>query len=82
MRRSVYGDKGYCSSLTREVTKKVIHLAVIKKVNMKNKNGDLDRFYRRLRFPYKRVFTGERKALRYEGIVKNQFARVYGSDMF
>ena len=34
-----------------------VHLAAIKKRNMKDKNVDLDKYYSKLRKPYERVFA-------------------------
>jgi IS5 family transposase len=72
---AVYADKGYCIKPAIHAAKiKGIHLAAIKKNNMRGKNFDLDRYYSRLRAPYERVFSKDNKRVRYTGIAKNQFA--------
>ena len=71
---AVYADKGYCDKNAKLATaKKNIHLAAVKKNNMKDKNKDLDKFYTKLRAPYERVFSKTNHRVRYMGIVKNQF---------
>ena len=71
---AVYGDKGYCDINAQIATaKKGIHLAAIKKNNMKGKNKDLDKWYSGIRAPYERVFSKENKRVRYKSIAKNQF---------
>jgi len=71
---AVYGDKGYCDCNAISATsRKGLHLASVKKTNMKNKNKDLDRFYSKLRSPYERVFSKSNHRVRYKGIAKNQF---------
>ncbi|MBM5782842.1 MAG: transposase [Pelagibacterales bacterium] len=55
---AVYADKGYCDKNAKLATaKRGIHLAAVKKSNMKDKNKDLDKFYTKLRAPYERVFS-------------------------
>lgn len=72
---AVYADKAYCNKTAkRHAAKRNCHLAAIKKNNMKDKNKDLDRWYSGIRAPYERVFSGQRKRVRYCGIAKNQFA--------
>ena len=72
---AVYADKGYCVKPAIHAAKiKGIHLAAIKKNNMKGKNFDLDRYYSKLRTPYERVFSKDNKRVRYIGVAKNQFA--------
>ena len=71
----VYADKGYCSKSTENIAKyNNCHLAAIKKNNMKIKNKDLDKWRIKIRFPYERVFSQQRKRTRYLGVVKNQFS--------
>lgn len=71
---AVYADKGYCDKNARiVVAKRNLHLASVKKNNMKNKNKDLDKFYTKLRSPYERVFSKTSHRVRYLGIAKNQF---------
>lgn len=71
---AVYGDKGYCDKNARlAAAKRNLHLAAVKKNNMKNKNKDLDKFYTKLRSPYERVFSKTSHQVRYIGIAKNQF---------
>jgi IS5 family transposase len=55
------------------MAKRNLHLASVKKNNMKNKNKDLDKFYTKLRSPYERVFSKTNHRVRYNGIAKNQF---------
>ena len=70
-----YLDKGYCINPTPKIAKtKGVHLAAIKKNNMKDKNRDQDRWYSKIRSPYERVFSKRERRVRYRGIVKNQFA--------
>lgn len=73
-RGAIYTDKGYCTKeAKREAKKRNCHLAAIKKNNMREKNKDLDRWYSKIRAPYERVFSKQRKRTRYCGTVKNQF---------
>ena len=70
-----YLDKGYCINPAPKIAQaKGIHLAAIKKNNMKNKNRDKDRWYSGIRSPYERVFSQRERRVRYRGIAKNQFA--------
>ena len=70
-----YLDKGYCVNPAPRIAKgKGIHLAAIKKNNMKGKNRDQDRWYSGVRSPYERVFSQRERRVRYRGIAKNQFA--------
>ena len=72
---AVYADKGYCVAPAKQAAQaKNIHLAAIKKNNMKGKNKDLDKWISFIRSPYERVFSGDNKRVRYAGIAKNQFA--------
>ena len=50
-----------------------MHLAAIKKDNMRDKNRDLDRWITKIRSPYERVFSKQNRRVRYVGIAKNQF---------
>lgn len=71
---AVYGDKGYCDKNAKAATaKRNLHLAAVKKNNMKGKNKDLDKFYTKIRSPYERVFSKTSHRVRYIGIAKNQF---------
>ena len=70
-----YLDKGYCINPAPRIAKeRGLHLAVIKKNNMKNKNRDQDRWYSGIRSPYERVFSQRERRVRYRGIAKNQFS--------
>ena len=72
---AIYADKAYCTKKARRYSaKRGCHLAAIKKNNMKDKNRDLDRWISSIRSPYERVFSQQRKRVRYCGIYKNQFA--------
>ncbi|MDD7805217.1 MAG: transposase [Endozoicomonas sp. (ex Botrylloides leachii)] len=72
---AVYGDKGYCTQPARNAAaRKGIHLAAIRKNNMKEKNRDLDRWYSGIRSPYERVFSQRNPRVRYRGVCKNQFS--------
>jgi len=72
---AVYADKGYCDKNAKIVAKtKNLHLAAVKKNNMKNKNRDLDSYYTKLRAPFEHVFSKQNKRVRYRGIAKNQFS--------
>lgn len=71
---AVFADKGYCDKNVKiAAAKRNVHLAAIKKNNMKDKNKDLDKFYSKLRAPYERVFSKTNHRVRYIGIAKNQF---------
>ena len=71
----MYTDKGYCTApAKRTAARKHVHLAAIKKDNMKGKNHDLDRWYSKIRAPYERVFSQRNPRVRYRGIEKNQFS--------
>jgi IS5 family transposase len=71
---AVYADKGYCDKNAQTAAKiRNLHLAAVKKNNMKNKNYDLDRYYTKLRAPFEHVFSKQNKKVRYKGIAKNQF---------
>lgn len=70
-----YLDKGYCINPAPKIAQaKGVHLAAIKKNNMKNKNKDQDRWYSGVRSPYERVFSQRERRVRYRGVAKNQFA--------
>lgn len=72
---AVYTDKGYCTQPARHAAmRKGLHLAAIKKNNMKGKNRDLDRWYSGIRSPYERVFSQRNKRVRYRSVMKNQFS--------
>jgi len=72
---AIYADKAYCTKdARREACRKSCHLIAIKKNNMVDKDKDLDRWISSLRSPYERVFSNQRKRVRYCGISKNQFA--------
>jgi IS5 family transposase len=80
---AVYADKGYCIKPAKELAaKKGVHLAAIKKNNMKEKNRDLDRFYTKMRSPYERVFSQQNRRVRYVGVAKNQFAEFMNAICF
>jgi IS5 family transposase len=71
---AVYADKGYCDKNAKKAAaKRNLHLAAMKKNNMKDKNKDLDKWYCKLRSPYERVFSKTNHRVRYQGIAKNQF---------
>lgn len=70
-----YLDKGYCIGEAPKIARaKGVHLAAIKKNNMKNKNRKQDKWYSSIRAPYERVFAQRERRVRYRGIAKNQFA--------
>jgi IS5 family transposase len=72
---AAYLDKGYCYKNAEGIAKrKGVHLAAIKKNNMKAKNFDLDRYYTKIRAPFEHVFSQDNKRARYKGIIKNQFS--------
>ena len=80
---AVYADKAYCVESARiEAKRRNIHLAAIKKNNMKGKNKDLDRWYTSIRSPYERVFSQQNRRVRYVGIAKNQFAEFMNAICF
>lgn len=79
MIKSVCPNQGaiyaYCTKDAKKaVKKKCCYLRAIKKNNMKDKNKNLDRWISAIRAPYERVFSQQKKFVRYRGIVKNQFA--------
>lgn len=72
---ATYGDKAYCDQhAKRTAARKGLHLAAVKKNNMKDKNRDLDKYYTKTRAPFENVFSRDNKRARYKGIGKNQFA--------
>ena len=80
---AVYADKGYCLKPAIQASKrKNVHLAAIKKNNMKSKNRDRDRWISGIRSPYERVFSQQRRRVRYCGIAKNQFAEFMNAICF
>ena len=80
---AVYADKGYCTKHAKRATaKRGCHLAAIKKNNMKGKNKDQDRWYSKIRSPYERVFSQQRRRTRYCGVAKNQFAEFMSAICF
>lgn len=80
---AAYGDKGYgVKPVVTETQRRGVHLAAIKKNNMKNKNRDLDRWLSGIRAPYERVFSKSNKRVRYAGIAKNQFAEFMNAICF
>lgn len=71
---ATYADKAYCTKeANRSAKRKGCYLRAIKKNNMKDKNKDFDRWISGIRSPYERVFSKQRKRVRYYGIAKNQF---------
>ena len=80
---AAYADKGYCLEDSKRAARiKNVHLAAIKKNNMKDKNRDLDRWISCIRSPYERVFSKQNKRVRYVGIAKNQFAEFMNAICF
>lgn len=80
---AVYADKGYCTKhAKRGAAKRGCHLAAIKKNNMLEKNKDQDRWYTKIRAPYERVFSRQRRRTRYCGVAKNQFAEFMSAICF
>lgn len=80
---AVYADKAYCvKSAIQTAKRKNIHLAAIKKNNMRGKNRDLDRWITSIRSPYERVFSKQNRRVRYVGISKNQFAEFMNAICF
>lgn len=80
---AVYADKGYCGYKVRNVALvRNVHLAAVKKNNMKGKNFDLDKYYTKIRSPLERVFSQDNKRVRYVGVVKNLFAAFMGAICF
>ena len=47
---------------------------IIKRLNMIDKNINLDRWITKIRSPYERIFSKQNKRVRYKGVVKNQGA--------
>ena len=82
-RGAIYADKAYCTkNARRDASRRSCHLRAIKKNNMKDKNRDLDCWISSIRSPYERVFSKQRKRVRYCGISKNQFAAFIESICF
>lgn len=80
---AIYADKAYCLKKPQQAAlKRDCHLAAIKKVNMKLKDRDKDRWYTHIRSPYERVFSGQRKRVRYRGVAKNQMAAFFEAIAF
>jgi len=80
---AVYADKGYCKKPSIIAAKrKNVHLCAIKNNNMIGKNRDLDRWVTGIRSPYERVFSQQRRRVRYCGIAKNQFAEFMSAICF
>lgn len=80
---AIYADKAYCLKKPQQAAlKHHCHLAAIKKVNMKSKDRDKDRWYTHIRSPYERVFSGQRKRVRYRGVAKNQMAAFFEAMAF
>ena len=80
---AVYADKGYCAAkLDQQMAKRGCYLRAIKKNNMKEKNKDLDKWLTKIRSPYERVFSKQRKRVRYMGIAKNQFSEIMSAICF
>lgn len=80
---AIYADKAYCTkNARRAASRKGCHLRAIKKNNMLDKNKDLDRWISSIRSPYERVFSKQRKRIRYSGISKNQFSAFMESICF
>ena len=80
---AVYADKGYCiKPSVQDAVKRGVHLAAIKKNNMKDKNQDRDRWLSGIRAPYERIFSQQNKRVRYVGIAKNQFAEFMNAICF
>ena len=80
---AVYADKAYCGKdVQNDAKARNVHLAAIKKNNMKDKNRDLDRYYSKMRSPYERVFAHQNNRVRFIGIAKNQFAELMNAMCF
>ena len=74
-RGAVYADKGYSDKHSmKAAAKKGVYLRSIKKNYMRDKNSDLDRWISQIRSPYERVFSQQRRRVRYCGVAKNQFS--------
>ncbi len=70
--------------LAKRVAKsKNLHLVLIKKNKMKDKNRDLGRRVTVIRSAYERgVFSKQNRRVRYIGIAKNQFAKLMNAICF
>ena len=80
---AVYADKGYNGFKVRKAASKHgVHLAIIKKNNMRDKDRDKDKWISKIRSPYERVFSQDNKRARYCGIEKNQFSEFMKSMCF
>ena len=57
---AIYADKGYCDkNAVFYAKKKLLHLASIKKNNMKDKNPDLDKYYSKMRLHMREYFQSK-----------------------
>jgi len=80
---AVYADKGYPLRESKNAAaRRGVHLAAIKKNNMEGKNRDLDRWISGIRAPYERVFSQQKRRVRYVGVAKNQFAEFMNAICF
>ncbi len=60
-----YADKGHCTAPAKNAARaKGLHLAAVKKNNMKGKNFYLDKYYTKIRAPFERVFSQDNKRVR------------------
>lgn len=72
---AMVGDKGYGTKPAKQAAvRKGVHLAAIKKHNMKDTNRDLDHWYTRMRSPDECVFSQRNPHMPYRGIAKHQCA--------
>jgi IS5 family transposase len=70
---AVIADKGYVGAIG-EMLARGLHPMVILRNNMKDKIRDKDKWLSKLRAPYERTFSKQRKRVRYKGVTKNQAA--------
>ena len=71
---SIYADKGYSDKNAKAAAaKRNLHLGSVKKNSMIGKNKDLDKWYTKLRSPYKRILSKTNHRVKYQRIAKNQF---------
>ena len=80
---AIYADKGYCvGDAPRHARARGVHLAAIKKRNMKDRKAGLNTWISKIRAPFERVFSKWPKRTRFRGLVKNQFGAFMGAIAF
>ena len=79
----VFMDKGYdTEAVYKKLEEKKCKSGVIKKINRKDKNKDLDKWLVKVRMHYENVFKGQSKIARYRGILKVKFQCIFEAIVF